>query len=62
MSQFLTVIHNGLERSQFLIISLGFPLMVLKEANFIGMYNGLEMSQFALIAKIPPNGLERSQL
>ena len=69
----LTVKHNGLERSQFLMVSPYNPVMVLKEANFVGMYNGLErsqfyhvgsgveMSQFALIYKISPNGLERSQ-
>ena len=55
------------------MVSLCSPVMVLKEANFVGMYNGLErsqfyhigngleMSQFVLISKIPPNGLKRSQ-
>ena len=39
---------NGLERSQFLMVSLCSLEMVLKEANFVGMYNGLEMSQLLL--------------
>ena len=36
---------NGPKRSQFLMISPCDPVMVLKEANFVGMYNGLEISQ-----------------
>ena len=36
---------NGLERSQFLMISPSSLGMVLKEANFVGMYNGPEIIQ-----------------
>ena len=48
LHQFLKFLPNSLERSQFLMMSPCSPVMVLKEANFVGMYNGLEMSQLLL--------------
>ena len=55
-------IHNGLERSQFLmLISLCTFQMVLKEVKCVCIDNGPERSQFQMICHIGHyDGLERS--